>query len=136
MQIAAEDYVMDLVPQNRGMKWAGYIIGFLPVLMLVFSASMKFIKPDGFEESLRHLGWTEDQMFTLAFIEIGCTLLYLIPRTSILGALLLTAYLGGASATHVRVGDPIYVPVLLGVMIWLGLFLRDSRVRQLLPIKQ
>lgn len=127
---------MDLGPQNRGMTWAGYIIGFLPVLMLVFSASMKLMKPDGFEESLQHLGWTEDQMFTLALVEISCTLLYLIPRTSILGALLLTAYLGGASATHVRVGDPIYVPVLLGIMIWLGLFLRDSRVRQLLPVKQ
>ena len=126
---------MELGSQSRGMTWAGFIIGWLPVLMLIFSASMKLMKPPGFAESLEHLGWTEDQMFTLAFIEIACTLLYLVPRTTVLGAVLLTAYLGGASATHVRVGDPIYIPVLLGIMIWLGLFLRDPRVRQLLPFK-
>lgn len=127
---------MELGSQSKGMTWAGYIIGWLPVLMFIFSASMKLMKPEGFAEGLQHLGWTEEQMFTLAFVEFACTLIYVIPRTAILGAVLLTAYLGGAIATHVRVGDPIYIPVLLGIMIWLGLFLRDSRLRQLIPFKQ
>lgn len=96
---------------------------------------MKFIKPPGFADGLAHMGWTEGQMFYLGILEISCTLLYLFPRTVVLGAILLTGYLGGATAAHVRVGDPFFIPVVLGAMLWLGLYLRDSRIRALLPLR-
>ena len=75
-------------------------------------------------------------MHTLGVIEITCTVLYLIPRTSMLGAVLLTGYLGSATATHMRIGDAWIIPVLLGVLLWLSLFLREPRLRQLLPIRR
>ena len=81
------------------------------------------------------MGWTADTMFKLGFVEIGCAVLYLIPRTSVIGAILLTGYLGGAVATHVRIGDPSFVTALiLGVLIWLGLWLRDPRLKAMLPL--
>ncbi|MFM9904503.1 MAG: DoxX family protein [Pyrinomonadaceae bacterium] len=122
-------------PVSKGMLWAGYIVSILPVLLLLLSASMKFIRPPGFAEGLEHMGWREDQMFYLGIVEITCTLLYLIPRTAYLGAILLTAYMGGAVPTHVRIGDPYFVQVLVGVFVWLGLYLRDPRIRALIPFK-
>jgi hypothetical protein len=71
----------------------------------------------------------------LGILELSCTLLYVIPRTSVLGAILLTGYLGGATATTVRIGDPFYLPVLFGIMVWGGLFLRDPRLRSLIPLR-
>jgi hypothetical protein len=69
-------------------------------------------------------------------LELTCTLLYVIPRTSVLGAILLTGYLGGATASHVRVGDSFIAPVVFGVLVWLGLFLRDARIRALIPLRK
>lgn len=74
-------------------------------------------------------------MYKLGFVEIGCVVIYLIPRTSILGAVLLAAYLGGAVATHVRVGDPFWAPILCGVALWLGLWLREPRLKALVPFR-
>lgn len=107
----------------------------LPVLMLLFSAAMKFAKPPGVAEGFAHLGWTESLAFGLGILEFACTAVYVIPRTSILGAILLTGYLGGATATNVRVGDPFYIPVVLGVLVWGGLFLREPRLHALIPLK-
>ena len=120
-------------------KWMtrlGYVLSILPCLLLLFSASMKFIKPAGFAEGLEHLGWTEGKMTALGIVEIASTVLYLIPRTSVVGAILLTAYMGGAVATHARVGDPFYTQILVGVFVWGGLFLRDARIRELIPLKR
>lgn len=117
------------------MVWTGRVISTLPVLMLLMSAMFKFAQPDGMAKGLEHIGWKEDQMFTLGIIEVACTLLYVIPQTSVLGAILLTGYLGGATATHVRVGDAWYTTVILGVLVWLGLFLRDARLRALIPLR-
>ena len=73
----------------------------------------------------------------LGILEISCTLIYIIPRTAVLGAILLTGYLGGATATHVRISDPkVVVPIIVGILIWLGLFLRDRRVRALIPFRE
>lgn len=83
-----------------------------------------------------HLGYPEGTLLPIAVAEIVGTLLYAVPRTSVFGAVVLTAYLGGATATHVRVGEPFIVPMLLGVMLWLGLFLRDPRLRVLVPLRQ
>ena len=120
---------------SKGARIAGWIISILPVLLLLFSATFKFLQPgDEFKKGLEQMGWTADTMFKLGFVEIGCAVLYLIPRTAVIGAILLTGYLGGAVATHVRVGDPSFVTaVILGIFIWLGLWLRDPRLKAVLP---
>lgn len=122
-------------PASKKMLWTGYILSALPALMLLFSGAMKFMKLDGMEEGLEHLGWKMSQMTGLGILEIACTVLYIIPQTSMLGAILLTGYLGGATATHVRVGDPWFMTVILGILVWVGLYLRDGRLRALIPIR-
>ena len=122
--------------ESKKMIWAGRIISALPVLMLLFSAGMKLAKPPDVVKGFEKLGYTPDKVLPLAIVEITCAIIYLIPRTSVLGAILVTGYLGGATATHVRIGDPMFItPILLGVLAWLGLFLRDGRVRALLPLR-
>ncbi len=122
-------------PTSKWLLWGSYVISALPVLLLLFSASGKFFKPEGMEANITPLGWRMDQMVTLGIIELACTALYLIPRTSIFGAILLTAYLGGATAAHVRIGDPFFIPVVVGALLWLGLYLREPRLRALVPIR-
>lgn len=122
-------------PVSKKALWAGYIMSALPVLMLLFSAAMKFAKPPPVVEGFKHLGLPESIVFGLGVLEVSCTLLYVIPRTSVLGAILLTGYLGGAVLAHLRVGDPFFGPVIFGVLIWGGLFLRDRRLRALIPFR-
>jgi hypothetical protein len=119
------------------MYWAGWVVTVLPALALLFSAAMKFAQPPEFAEGLEHIGWTKDRVLGLAFVEIACTLIYLFPRTSVLGAILITGYLGGATATHVRVDPPgqWFAPIILGVLVWLGIYLRCGRVRALIPLR-
>ncbi len=123
----------DVAPISRKMLWAGYIVSALPVLMLVLSGVMKLVKPAPVIEGFVRLGYSEDLAFGIGVLELACTLVYVLPRTAVLGAILLTGYLGGATATHVRVGDPFLAPVLLGVLVWGGLYLRDGRLRALVP---
>ena len=122
-------------PVSKKMLWAGRIIGALPVLLLVFSATMKFLKPPDVVKGFTHLGYPESLALGLGILELACTIIYLIPRTSVLGAILSTGYLGGAIATHLPIGEPYFMPVILGVLIWAGLFLRDKRLRALIPIR-
>ncbi|MDP1663238.1 MAG: DoxX family protein [Phycisphaerales bacterium] len=126
-------------PASAQPKWmtiAGWIASVLPAAMLFFSASMKFAKPPAAMEGMAKFGYPESLLNTLGVVEVACTIVYLFPRTAVLGAVLLTGYLGGATATHVRVGDAWFMPVVLGVLVWLGLFLRDARVRALLPLRR
>jgi uncharacterized protein YndB with AHSA1/START domain len=114
------------------MSWIGWIISILPALALIASGSLKVmnIKPEGSPDT----GWSESAMFGLGIVEIGSALLYLFPPTAVLGAIVMTGYLGGATATHVRIGDPmIYLPIIVGVLAWFGLLLRDTRLRAILP---
>lgn len=125
-------------PVSKAALWGGRVMSALPVLMLLFSVSGKFLKPPAVVEGFARLGYAESTALGLGILELGCTLVYLLPRTSILGAILLTGYLGGATATHVRVGDPFsmyIIPVILGVLVWGGLFLREPRVRALIPLR-
>ena len=115
------------------MIWAGRIMSALPVLLLVFSASMKLVRPAPVIQGLTHAGIPEHLVLPLAILELTCTIIYLIPRTNALGAILLTGYLGGATLTHLRIGEPVFLPVLTGVLVWGGLSLRDARVRLLIP---
>jgi hypothetical protein len=118
------------------MVWAGYIMSALPVLMLLMSAVMKFVKPASVAEGFAHLGLPETLAFRLGVLEVACTVVYLIPSTSALGAILLTGYLGGATLTHLRVGDPFFMPVILGVLVWGGLFLRERRLHGLIAVRR
>ncbi len=122
-------------PNPTWMVWTGRVISVLSALMLLMSAATKFMKPnDDITKNLEHIGWKAGQMPMLGIIELACAVLYVIPQTSVLGAVLLTGYLGGATATHVRVGDDTwFAPVMIGGFVWLGLFLRDSRLRTLIP---
>ncbi len=122
-------------PVSKKMLWAGRMTSALAILMLLFSGVMKLVKPAAVVEEFARLGYPESVVLGIGILEIVCAIVYLIPRTSILGAILLTGYLGGATATHVRIGDPFFAPVVIGVVVWLGLFLRDNRLRALLSLR-
>ncbi|HWL08981.1 MAG TPA: DoxX family protein [Planctomicrobium sp.] len=110
-------------------KIAGWVLsGLLAVFLCVASASGKFIDFEGKAEMFDHLGWSTDVMAAIGIVEILIALLFLIPRTAFIAAILLTAYLGGATATHVRVDDPFFFPIIMGVVAWIALGLRDPRV--------
>ena len=120
-------------------SWAGIVISAIPTLFLLMDAVGKFIKPEAVVTGTVELGYPESVIFPLGIVLLICTILYAIPKTSVLGAILLTGYLGGAVATHVRIGSPLFThmlfPVYLGIMIWLGLYLRDIRLRELVPLR-
>jgi len=120
---------------SKKMLWTGYIISALPVLMLLFSGVMKLAKPASVVEGFIRLGYPESLALGIGIVELACTVLYVIPRSAVLGAILLTGYLGGATATHVRIGEPFFATIVLGVLVWGGLFLRDPRLRALVPLR-
>lgn len=121
---------------NKALLWTGRILSVVPALMLLFSATMKLMHHPKVVEGFGKFGYAEGAIAVIGVTEVVCTLLYAIPQTSILGAILLTGYLGGAVATHVRIGDAFAAPLILGVLLWAGLFLRDSRLRALLPLRR
>lgn len=108
----------------------------LPALMLTMSGVMKVSQSPMVTDGFKALGYDPALALPIGIVELVCTALYVIPPTAVLGAVLLTGYLGGATATHVRLGEPWYGAVLIGVVLWLGLFLRDRRVRALLPLRR
>jgi hypothetical protein len=119
--------------------WPGQIISALPALFLLVDGAMKLVKPAPVVEATVRLGYPESVIVPLGVVLLTCTVVYLIPRTAVLGAILLTGYLGGAVATHVRASDswfPILFPVVIGVLVWGGLYLRDERLRTLLPLRR
>ncbi len=125
-------------PVPKSTIWAGRIISALPVLFLLMDGVMKLVKPRVVVEATVRLGYPESVILGLGIVLITCTVLYIISATSVLGAILLTGYLGGAVATHVRVGEGLFsvlFPVMVGVLIWLGLYLRDGRLRALVPLR-
>jgi len=126
-------------PVSKKMLWTGRIISILVVLFMLFTGTLKLIKPAGVVEGFAHFGYPERLILIIGIVEIACTVIYAIPRTSILGAILLTGYLGGAVASQLRVGLPLFsnvlAPVYIGVLIWGGLFLRDRRLRALIPVR-
>ena len=131
---------LNTVPISPKKLWAGRIISGLAALFLVMDGVMKLVKPAPVVVGTVKLGYSESVILPLGIVLLACTIVYVIPRTSVLGAILLTGYLGGAVATHVRVGDPLFshvlFPVYLGVLIWLGLYLRDDRLSALIPLRE
>lgn len=123
-------------PASKKMLWAGWILSGLPALLLLFSGTMKLVNPPPVVAEFARLGYAEGAGFGIGMLEIACTIIYLIPRTSILGTILLTGYLGGATATHVRIGDPFIMPAVVGAVLWAGVYLRDARLSALLPLRR
>jgi hypothetical protein len=122
-------------PVSKKMLWAGYIISALPVLMLIVSGAMKLVKSAPVVEGFVRFGYPVSLALGIGLVELACVAIYVVPKTSVLGAILLTGYLGGATATHLRIGDPFFAPIVLGALVWGGLFLRDARLRALLPLR-
>ena len=121
-------------PNPKWMTWIGWIISVLVAAMLIMSGVMKFMEPTPeVVEGFNHLGWDLKLALALGILEVSCTVIYLFPRTAVLGAILVTGYMGGAIATHVRVGDLFVVQALIGVAAWLGVYLREPRLRAVLP---
>jgi len=122
-------------PASDKLLGAGRTISGLVVAFLLFDGAIKLIPLDVVLTTSQELGIPTHLARTLGVLTLVCTVLYAYPRTSVLGAILLTGYLGGATATHVRVGDPFFMPILMGVLVWLGLFLREPRLRALVPLR-
>lgn len=123
--------------QPKTMTWTGWAITALICLVLTGSGTAKLLNPPQLAEQFTGtFGYPGDVTLYIGIAEITCVVLYLIPQTAILGAVLLTGYLGGAIATHVRIHDNFFAPAILGVLVWLGVFLREPRVRALLPIRR
>jgi len=113
----------------------GRVLSVLSASAFLMSAVMKLKGGPDLDKGMEHLGLPGSMVLPLALLELTCAVVYLIPLTSVLGAVLLTGYLGGAICTHWRVGDPFFVQVLLGMVVWLGLYLREDRLRGLLPLR-
>src|SRR4051812_25961109 len=109
----------------KAMLWTGRVISAIPVLMMgVMGAVMFVASPNMVAEGMKKYGYPEYAPRPIVLLEVACAVLYAIPQTAVLGAILLTGYLGGAVATHVRVGEPFYFPVIMGVLVWVGILLR------------
>jgi len=123
-------------PVSKAARWISYVLSAIPVFMLFMSAGFKISKSQPVVEGFQQMGFPLWQAVPIGVVELVCTVLYLIPRTSVLGAILLTGYLGGATVTHVRAEEMEFIgAVSFGVMLWGGLFLRDRRIRALIPLR-
>jgi len=128
-------------PASTASVWIGRILSGLLIAFLVFDGTIKLVPLQVVTDTMIELGYSGsvDQARLLGVLTLLCTILYAIPRTSILGAILLTGYLGGAMATHLRIGNPLFTHLLfglyLGMMVWGGLYLRDARLRALIPFR-
>jgi DoxX-like family len=127
-------------PRVPTIVWAGRILSAIPVLFLIFDTVIKFLNIAPVTDSFTQLGYPLGLARVIAVLELVCLIAYLVPRTAVLGAVLLTGYLGGAIATHVRAESPLFThvlfPVYVALLLWAGLYLREHRLRGLLPLRQ
>ncbi|HKV46211.1 MAG TPA: DoxX family protein [bacterium] len=127
------------VPSKK-IVWGGRLISTLAVLFLLFDSIIHLMTPGPVVEAFGQLGYPPSLASGLGILELVCVVLYAIPRTTILGAILLTGYLGGATASQVRVGHQLFTetlfPIYVGALVWGGLFLRDDRLRAIFPLRR
>jgi len=116
--------------------WVGRVISVLASLVFLMSAFLKLKGGPELKQGIAHLGLPESMVMPLAILEISCAAIYLVPATAVLGAILLTGYIGGVILTHWRVGDPFFIQIVLGILVWLGLFLREGRLKELIPLRR
>ena len=133
--------IAETAPVSKPTRWTGRVLSGLVIVFLLFDGAIKLVPWPVVTETMDRMGYGSSETLARALgaVTIACTVLYAIPPTSILGAILLTGYLGGAIATHVRIGSPLFTHVLfgfyLGLMIWGGLWLRDRKLRSLMPLR-
>jgi len=124
---------------HRGSRTAGTVCTSVAALFLAFDTILKVLRLDAAVQGTTSLGYPADTVLLIGIIELVCLVLYLVPRTSVLGALLMTGYLGGAVATHVRISSPLLThtlfPIYVALLLWGGLYLREPRLRALLPLR-
>lgn len=125
-----------MVAAGGKIVWAGRVISILVSLLFLMSAVMKLMRPPEVMQGMAHLGLPTSMIMPLAILEISCVVIYLIPPASVLGAILLTGYVGGTIVTHWRVGDPFYGNIVIGLLIWLALYLRENRLKELIPLRR
>jgi hypothetical protein len=123
-------------PLSKKVLITGWVMTILPSLMFIFSAAMKLLHPPQLDEGFAHLQIPVSWALNLGLLELACVIIYLIPRTAVIGAILLIGYLGGAMLTHLRVGEPPVSHVILGIVLWGGIWLRDVRLRALMPFRK
>ncbi|PYQ49633.1 MAG: hypothetical protein DMF59_12975 [Acidobacteria bacterium] len=121
---------------SKAALWTGRIISGFIVLFMLFDGGAKVVRFAPYVEGTVKAGFADSLVVPLGIVGLVCTILYAIPQTSILGAILLTAYYGGATATHVRLGQPFYFPIVFGVLVWIAMFLREPRLRALVPLRR
>src|SRR6516225_3537640 len=126
--------------RNRGSIWTGRVLTILSTLFFLMDAVMKLLKPAFVVDATVKLGYQETVIQGLGIALLVCTILYAIPSTSVFGAILLTGYLGGAVASNLRAGSPLFsnvlFPVYFAIMLWGGLYLREKRLRELVPLRR
>ena len=124
-------------PVSKTALWTGRVMSALPVLLVLFGSVVKLMKTASVLEAFARAGLPERLIIPVGVIELVCVIVYVIPQTAVLGAILMTGLLGGATLTNLRIGDPTYpMPVVLGMLAWGGLFLCDVRLRDLIPIRK
>ena len=123
---------------SKAARWTSYVMSGIVILFMLMDSIMKFIKPAEVIEGTLALGFNESHLTTIGSLGLISTLLYIYPRTAILGAVLLTGYFGGAMATHVRLDNPLFTHVLFtvyfGILVWGGLWLRNLKLREMFPV--
>jgi hypothetical protein len=124
------------VATSGKIAWAGRVLSALISIVFLVSAFMKIKGGPDVTEGIRHLGLPESMLVPLAIVEASCAVIYLIPATAVVGAILLTGYIGGAMCTHWRVGDPFVLQIVLGILVWLALYVRESRLKALIPLRK
>jgi DoxX-like family len=140
LQLAEEsEFMQSGVPMaavSRRSLWAGRIISAIPVLTLLFGGAVKLLKLPSVMQGFAQYGYPANSIPVVGILEVACTVVYLIPRTAVLGAILMTGLLGGAIASNVRINNPAFIaPLILGVLVWGGLYWRDPRLRALIPVR-
>jgi hypothetical protein len=125
-----------MMQKQRASKltWTGRVISFLAGAPFVLSGVMKISMVQPVIDGFGKFGWAQSLLIPIGILELVCVAIYLFPTTDVLGAILLTGYIGGAIATELRIGNQVYVQSLLGILVWGGLYLRDPRLRELLPM--
>ena len=132
------DHTRDVPGTPGWMLWAGRAVSLAPILIVLMSARWKLTSNPWYVQEWDRIGWMGDALPWIALLQLGAIVLYVIPQTAVLGAVLLTGYMGGAIASYVRIGElnPPMLPLSVAVLAWLGLYLREPRLRNLLPLRR
>ena len=140
MNAANDNRYVQPLNVSKGRLWTGRVLSTLSALFMLMDAVMKLMKPDFVVKATTQLGYAEDVILPLGIVLLICTILYIVPPTAVLGAILLTGYLGGAVATNVRAAEPLFshtlFPIYFAILIWGGLYLRDPRLGTLVPFRR